>query len=162
MPKSPPIRQFRATLVDRLVDTAPRRRREVRPLRTQDSKTLRATVARDLGWLFNTRTPLTGPEFDRRELTVIDYGIPDFGGISPESPSERKQMARRIGRAIAAFEPRLQSVQVTIAPVMVGERSLATMIEAELVVETLREPVAFRTIFQQSTGTVTIDDDLDG
>jgi type VI secretion system protein ImpF len=162
MPIGPSKTRFRASLLDRLLDAAPRQRREVHPLRTQDSKTLRAAVARDLGWLLNTRTPLDGAEFDRRELTVIDFGIPDFGGLSPENPADRRSMARRIARALAAFEPRLASVRVTVAPRMSGERGLEAFIEAELAVETLREPVAFRTVFQQKNGMVEIHDDLDG
>lgn len=160
MPERKP--QLRASLIDRLVDETPRRRREARPLRTQRIEELRAAVRRDLSWLMNTRTPLPGPEYDRRELTVIDYGIPDFGGVSPESPSDRRRMAGRIARAIAAFEPRLQAVRVTIAPRMRGERALSARIEAMLVVETVREPVAFETVFQQTTGTVAIDDGPDG
>jgi type VI secretion system protein ImpF len=150
--------QIRASLIDRLVDVAPRSSREQRPLRAHDRAAMRASVRRDLGWLLNTRTPLPGEAFDRRELTVIDYGIPDFGSYSPESISDMKLMARRIGRAIAAFEPRLQNVSIGFRKEMDNERSLGAMIEADLVIDEVREPVSFLTVFQQETGQVNVYD----
>ena len=150
--------QVRASLVDRLVDSDPRSTREIRPLRAFDREAFRASVRRDLGWLLNTRTPLPAGEFDRRELTVIDYGIPDFGSYSPESISDMKLMAKRITRAVTFFEPRLQQVRIEFREKMDDERSIGAVIEAELVTDEVREPVSFLTVFQQKTGQVKVYD----
>lgn len=142
----------RASLIDRLVDYEPAINKEVRPLRTLSKEALKASVRRDLGWLLNTRTSISAREYDERELTVIEYGIPDFGSYSPANEEDQFFLAKRIGRAIAAFEPRLQNVKVTVKPAMENERTLRIIIDAVLVSDVLREPVSFRTVLQDGNG----------
>ena len=151
--------QTRASLLDRLIDVAPRERRELRPLRIMDRPDIRASVARNLGWLLNTRTPLSAGEFDTRELTVIDYGVPDFGEGTPENLKDQKQRAARTEKAIRAFEPRLQDVNVSIEIEMDSERSLRMIIEAVMVADDVREPVSFMTIYDSTTGKMEINAD---
>ena len=146
----------RASLLDRLIDRAPRERREPRPLRTMDRPDIRAAISRDLGWLLNTRTPLPAEEFDTRELTVIDYGVPDFGKGTPENVKDQKLRAARTEKAIRAFEPRLQDVKVSIEMEMDSERSLKMTIEAVMVADDVREPVSFMTIYDSETGKMEI------
>lgn len=146
----------RASLLDRLIDTAPMEKREIRPLRTMERPDIRAAVARDLGWLLNTRTPLTTEAFEARELTVIDYGVPDFGKGTPESFKDQKLRAALTEKAIRAFEPRLQDVKVSIEAAMKNERALRMVIEAVMVEDDVREPVSFRTIYDSKTGTLEI------
>ncbi len=149
----------RASLLDRLIDTTPGEKKEVRPLRIMDRADIRASVSRDLGWLLNTRTPLTAAEFDSRELTVIDFGIPDFGQGTPENLADQKQRASRTEKAIRAFEPRLRDVNVFFEEEMSSERSLHMTIEAVMVADDVREPVAFMTIYDSETGKMEIDAD---
>ena len=151
--------KIRASLLDRLIDEAPRERRELRPLRTMDRPDIRAAIYRDLGWLLNTRTPLSAEEFDNRELTVIDYGVPDFGKGTPASVKDQKLRAARTERAIRAFEPRLQDVKVSIAMEMDSERSLRMIIEAVMVADDVRAPVSFMTIYDSETGKMEINAD---
>lgn len=150
--------RVRASLIDRLIDHSPRVSREIRPLRTLDRNALRAAVRRDLGWLLNTRTPLPTDEFDQRELTVTEYGIPDFGGFSPENERHLKRMARRVAQAITAYEPRLRDVEVELVLEMDTERRLNMIISAVLAVDEFREPVSFLTIYQKDTGEMEIHD----
>lgn len=126
-------------------------------MRTMERPDIRAAIARDLGWLLNTRTPLTAEEFEARELTVIDYGVPDFGKGSPASVSDQKLRAALTEKAIRAFEPRLQDVNVSIAPDMNSERSLRMTIEAVMVGDDVGEPVSFETIYDTETDQTTID-----
>jgi type VI secretion system protein ImpF len=146
----------KASLLDRLIDAAPHEKREIQPLRTMERPDIRAAVSRDLGWLLNTRTPLTAEEFDTRELTVIDYGVPDFGKGTPESFKDQKLRAALTEKAIRVFEPRLQDVKVTIEAEMKGERTLRMIIEAVMVADDVRVPVSFRTIYDSKTGTTEI------
>lgn len=143
--------QARASLVDRLIDDLPGRSRELRPLRTLNRKKLRESLLRDLLWLFNTRTPVSGKTFDNENLTVLEYGIPDFGAYFTASSDDQIQMTRRLVRAISIFEPRLRDVRVSINPVIRNEKTVQVMIDAMMVVEDVREPVSFRTIYQNDS-----------
>jgi len=146
----------RASLLDRLIDDDPAATRETRPLRTQNRDALMASLRRDLGWLLNTRVSLPAARFDKKKLTALDYGIPDFCGYSPANKTHLRILARRIRKAIAAFEPRLKAVRVRVRPKMPDERSLELIIEAILAVDEFREPVSFVTLFQLETEQVTI------
>ncbi|MBI9082852.1 MAG: type VI secretion system baseplate subunit TssE [Desulfobacterales bacterium] len=158
MPEKKQPRRARASLIDRLIDHAPRETREIRPLRTLNREAFRAAIRRDLGWLLNTRTSLATDDFDDRELTVLEYGIPDFGGFSPENEEALEQMAQRVSRAITAYEPRLEGVHVEMALEMDTERRLKMIISAVMAVGEFREPVSFLTIFQKDTGEMEIHD----
>ncbi|MFC0401951.1 type VI secretion system baseplate subunit TssE [Paraburkholderia rhizosphaerae] len=74
--------------------------------------TLRASIARDLARLLNTRSRLTFDLFAQREGTVLDYGVPDFTERSLQSGADRDAIAAAVARAIALFEPRLANVSV--------------------------------------------------
>lgn len=125
-------------------------------MRIMERPDIRAAVSRDLNWLLNTRTPLTAEEFDTRDLTVIDFGVPDFGKGTPENVRDQKQRAARTEKAIRAFEPRLQNVKVSIVPEMGSERSLTMIIEADMVADDVRDPVSFMTIYDSTTGKMEI------
>jgi type VI secretion system protein ImpF len=137
----------RALLFDRLVDTEPQSQKEVRPLRTLDKNGLRASIRRELGRLLNTRCPMPLTPIDER--TVINYGIPDFSWLSLHNGDHRARLASWIRDAIVAYEPRLADVQVTVDPPIKSERSLTAKIEANLRIETIREPVAFTVVVKR-------------
>jgi type VI secretion system protein ImpF len=145
--------EARASLIDRLVDLEPKSGSEVRPLRTLSTEGLKSSVRRDLARLLNTRTSLPAHRFDTQELTVIDYGIPDFGAYWTTDENDQAFLADRIARSISTFEPRLQEVKVTVEPQRINEKTLRVNLEAVLVVESVREPVSFETVFQGRTGT---------
>ncbi|MDD2390575.1 MAG: type VI secretion system baseplate subunit TssE, partial [Desulfobacterales bacterium] len=90
----------RASLMDRLVDQHPASHREARPLRTLSRKRLKESLSRDLEWLLNTRTSLPAAVFDEMDLTVIDYGIPDFGSCFTANEEDHKRLAGRVKKAI--------------------------------------------------------------
>ncbi len=79
-----------------------------------DAAGLRHSLALDLQRLFNSTSRLAIDDFLDLELTVLDYGLPDFRGLSPQSYPDREIMGAAIGKAIAAFEPRLALVQVMV------------------------------------------------
>ncbi|MBW1803908.1 MAG: type VI secretion system baseplate subunit TssE, partial [Deltaproteobacteria bacterium] len=148
----------RASLIDRLVDLHPESTTVVRPLRSLSREELKASLRRDLVWLLNTRTALPGSLFDKKELTVINYGIPDFGSDSHANPDFQALLIKRIARSISAYEPRLQDVRVAVEPDSADERGLHVIIHAVMVVDSVREPVSFRTIFHSITGSVEVHD----
>ncbi|MBW1765683.1 MAG: type VI secretion system baseplate subunit TssE [Deltaproteobacteria bacterium] len=156
MDKSRTAYEARASLIDRLVDIHPESPTEDRPLRSLSREELKESLRRDLESLLNTRTSLPGSLFDKWDLTVIDYGIPDFGSDSHANPNYQILLIKRITRSILAFEPRLQNVRVTVDPNSVDERGLHVIIDAIMVVESVREPVSFRTTFHSLTGSVEV------
>jgi type VI secretion system protein ImpF len=147
----------RASLIDRLVDFDPEAATEARPLRLLSFRQIKAAIARDLSWLFNTRTPLAPSRYDQQDLTVIDYGIPDFGATYTADRDHQNKVALRLKRAISTFEPRLTDVRVSGAPAT-DERTLRFIVDACIVLEHERLPVSFATILDQNSKTVRIDE----
>lgn len=89
---------------------------------------LRASIARELTRLLNTRSRLTFDEFAESDGTVIDYGVPDFSDRSLHSGPDRDAIAASIARAISLFEPRLVNVGVAFAfPAAHAQRAILTI-----------------------------------
>ena len=154
----------RALLFERLVDTEPHRKEESPPFRVLSRQELRKSVSRELGQLLNSRCPIPLQLIGEEERTVINYGLPDFTSLSPQSPDDRKLIASIIGQTITAFEKRLRNVRVTAAYVEDDERRLRISVEADLVTDmvieirsypefsTVVEPVSFPLVLNSKTG----------
>ncbi len=142
----------RAPLLDRLVGHDPRSLGGRRPSHTLTREGLKESVRRELQTLFNTRSALPAPLHLTRELTVIDYGIPDLSDFSAANVEDHARLAKLLERAVAAFEPRLTAVRVVVDGYAESERSLAVTVEAILVVEAWREPVSFPTLLGVRNG----------
>lgn len=146
-------------LFDRLVDRDPRLRREGRPLRTLTRSDLRESVRRELERLLNTRVQLPLAELEARQRTVIDYGIPDFGNFMAKNEQHRKRLAAIVAEAIATYEPRLRDVRVHLDVSPASADSLIGRVAANLVTESVREPLSFSTVLSEEEGKVTLDAD---
>lgn len=146
-------------LFDRLVDEQPAVRRESPPLRTLDRRGLRESVRRELEHLFNSRISSPAHRSESGEMTVIDYGIPDFAPLGPQNPDDALELAGRLRRVIEAFEPRLEEVEVTIDVARGGDRGLAATVQGILEVDAVREPVSFPALLRSSESEVGIDGD---
>ena len=133
----------RAPLFDRLTDLDLRASVEPRPLRTLTYKELLASVRREVEDLLNTRCPFPAYEIEGRPRSTIDYGVPDFSNLSPQSVEDQNQVAREIASAIEAFEPRLRDVYVEIDRYDQGDGALHLRIHALLVLERVTEPISF-------------------
>ncbi|HEX8435391.1 type VI secretion system baseplate subunit TssE [Archangium sp.] len=136
-----------ALLFDRLVDLEPWHPREPRPLRTLDREQLEASVKAEVSQLLNTRCSLSVAEAESlapHERTVLDYGVPDMGWMSPASGEDQARIARVLAQALAAFEPRLRGPRVTVDRFDAERRLLYVAVSASLVVGRLTEPVSFK------------------
>lgn len=138
----------RAPLFDRLVSFEDRARGG-----------LKESVRRELEQLLNTRSSLPATEWERRELTVVDYGLPDLSAISLGDPAEHGRLARMVARAVAAFEPRLAEVKVEVAEVRLRERAMAFALSGWLVHDTWREPVTFPTVLGLGSSQAVVEGD---
>lgn len=115
----------------------------------------KASVLRDLEWLLNTRrTPETAPE-DLPELrqSVYHYGLPDLSSLSADSTSDRRFLLREVERTLELFEPRLNSVQVSLADVgEAGRPEIRFVVKGLLRMEPSPERVSFDTVLSLASG----------
>lgn len=147
-------KDFPMPLFDRLIDRELHFGREVRPLRTVDTKGLRASVQRELARLVNTRVQLPLERLESRTRTVIDYGIPDFAAFSARNHEHRARLETILAHTIETYEPRLEAVRVELHEPGVDATALHGTIEAMLIVGDAREPIAFATLLSEDKGEV--------
>jgi type VI secretion system protein ImpF len=127
--------------------------RDSAPTRSESVRDLKATVRRDLEWLLNTRRPSEDLPEGASELehSVYWYGLPEVSSM--DSSRGRADLVRSIQTAIAAFEPRLSNVKVSL----VGESEADTpqlrfVIDALLRMEPVSERVSFDTVLEVIEG----------
>jgi len=133
----------RALLFDRLVDLDPSSPVEQQPLRVLTVDEVRESVQRELERLLNTRSPTPADEWEDKERTVLDWGLPDYSGWYTRSPPSQGRLARLLEATIRAFEPRMLDPRVTVEGRDADDRSLAVWIEGTIRVGTILEPVSF-------------------
>jgi type VI secretion system protein ImpF len=142
------------SILDRLIDAEPDHLQEPPLTRAQSLRDLRASLRRDLEWLFNTRCTIEEPPESMREVerSVYNYGIRDTSSMSVRSPKDQEYLARSIKNAISFFEPRMMSVKVTIEPAAEEVHGLHFSIEGLLKMDPAPEPVFFDTLLEPSSG----------
>jgi type VI secretion system protein ImpF len=125
---------------------------------------LRASVARDLEWLLNTKAVLGSyPVLERlteARDSVFTFGIPDFSTASWRSSSDARRICAEIEGAVKTFEPRLvrETVRVVILPNQSpDEFKLKFRIEGTLHVDPITQPVFFDSSVEVDTGTISVE-----
>ena len=134
------------SVLDRLIDMEPEVQREAPKSRTQVLRELKNSVRRDLENLLNTRWRCTAwpPNLEELDISVVNYGIPDFTGANMSLSSEREQLRQTIEKVIQQFEPRFKTVRVVLVENKDEfDRSLRFRIDALLHAEPAPEPVVF-------------------
>lgn len=133
------------SLLDRLLDAAPRVKVEA-PLSPKESRTiLLAGLRRDLENLLNTRrvSEEAVEELSEVKRSVYNYGLPDITSMSSNYLHDPQSLAHAIEEAVTIFEPRLTSVSVSILPSPEANRVLRIVIEGMLQVDPAPERVVF-------------------
>jgi type VI secretion system protein ImpF len=104
------------SILDRLIDDTPGQQDSGRNQRGFNLKALRQSVRRDLENLLNSRVQWhTWPEsFQELELSLLNYGLPDFSVMVVDSTEGRDQLCRAVENTIRRFEPRFVDVEVSI------------------------------------------------
>lgn len=148
------------SILDRLIDDQPEVSTEP-PARTgQIVRDIKASVRRDLENLLNTRWRCIEwpPNLDNLELSMVNYGIPDFIGAQRRVGRKLERLLEEIRRAIERYEPRLQNVRVeAITSQDPMDRTLRFRIRAMLEVDPIREKVAYRSEFETSTASFNVE-----
>src|SRR5579871_4634371 len=128
-----------ASLFDRLTDYEPRNSREVLPPERDQREAYKASVARDLTNLLNTRRSESDipEEFEETRESLAAYGVQDFA----TAPMDRETIRRTVERTVRRFEPRLSRVQVMDTEG--SDFTLAFRISGMLRVDVGVEPVVY-------------------
>ncbi len=152
--------RVRVPLFDRLVEIEPFEPRERSLLGALDLRALRESVHRELERLLNTRSSLPVVRLlERPELTVLEYGIPDLSAYSAGNAEDQGLLTGIVARAVAAFEPRLREVRVSVVRLEDEQRSLLLRIDAVLMADEVAEPVSFPALMGLKSGRVEIQPD---
>lgn len=123
-------------------------------LRYQVLQEMKASLKRDLEDLLNTRWRCRQwpPELSQLDVSLINYGIPDFTGVSFATEERKLELLQIIETVIKNYEPRLSDVHVELAEKdSWDDRTCRFRIRAVLLVEPVPEPVVFETEMQPVT-----------
>ena len=141
----------RALLDEAYPDKIWKRRRETV---SYSIRQMKEHVARDLSALLNTRREMLTElpeEYTELRGTILEYGLPDFTAFSLSNVSDQKRIRRGVESAIAAFEPRLKSVRVSLDLPKQYDQTLRFRIDALLLVDPTPEPVTFDAMLHMTT-----------
>ncbi len=121
---------------------------------------LRATVRRDLAWLFNTtnlESLVDLEQFPHVRESVLNYGLSDLAGRTLDRRAVLER-AKEIRRAIRLFEPRLSREGLTVDPVEdpTDPHALTYMIQGDISAAAQAMPVKFRTEIEAETTSVNV------
>ncbi|HLD64940.1 MAG TPA: type VI secretion system baseplate subunit TssE [Pseudomonas sp.] len=105
-----------------------------------DRDALADSVRAELLRLFNTRRA-TRPYSS--QLSIIDYGLPDWSALHGARAEDRRQLARGIRDAVLCFEPRLQVQDVEVLPVPGQQHAVRIRLVGGLRGAARQWPVAF-------------------
>lgn len=135
----------RPLLFERLVeyDGLPSDMSHSGPSRMHDESALRASVARELSDLLNTRVPLPIDVLEQRARSAIDYGIPDLSAFPRGQHEAMVRLAHHIRSAILAYEPRLHAPAVEIGHTGPNPEILTVIVRGTLHMGMMRVPVTF-------------------
>lgn len=111
--------------------------------RALDVAGLRDSVGSELLRILNTRSsPCSGPSRGP-ELSIVDYGVPDWSGSYAADLEDRTRLARNLERAVRAFEPRLREPRVEVDLHPEGMRQLLVRLSGTLWVSGAADAVSY-------------------
>jgi type VI secretion system protein ImpF len=143
------------SLLDRLIDLDPKSSSEAPPTWSESVRQLKNSLRHDLEWLLNTRRiPVPPPEsFEELPRSLYNFGFPDITSLGRDSREVRVRLLRQVEETIAAFEPRLAGVKVSLVESEEnGSRQMRFLIEGLLRMEPNPEQVVFDTMLEISSG----------
>ena len=145
------------SILDRLLDDEPDKVKEIAASRTQRLRELKQSVRRDLEHLLNTRVCLHVIPSDCEELltSVLNYGIPDFGGLATASGDQQELLRSKVEDVICRFETRFKFVRVELVQdaTQALQRTIRLKIDGVLHAEPAPEPVSFDSHIMPTIGT---------
>ena len=150
------------SVLDRLIDRRPNAGRVDARVTVNE---IRDSIRRDLENLLNTRRrfELSSTKLDARDLTIVNYGIPDFTGASFSTEDEQEELVREIRKIILTYEKRFKSLKIVERKGLDSmDRSVRFRIEAELRVEPAVEPLVFDTHIDPVSRELSVEESTNG
>lgn len=153
-------------LLDRLIDDQPGVQKESRDKNVLSSSQLRASIMRDIAWLFNTPAPVDDDgivDFPLAAASVINFGVPDLTGTTGSS-LKADVLERGFLKALHQFEPRLSrhGLVVEIREEYEGPNSISLRISGEIIANQLSERMYIKTEIDLETGQINVKETADG
>lgn len=158
-------KEFRLSILDRLLDEAPHIQVEADKNRNQQMRDLRNSVKRDLQNLLNTRYRMLAPpeEFKQLELSLLNYGLPDLATINIADVEKKKSFTRLLEKILRNYEPRFKTVKVTHQDSKDNtDRTLKFRIDATLYADPAPEIVVFDSVLDPVSRTVNVEESKHG
>ena len=157
-----PQERLQPSLLDRLTDADPGNKSEPRERRVLSMQRLKAGVLRDLSWLLNTGHLETLENLEAHPQvrdSVLNYGVPDFSGLSVAS-MDTARLEKLIRDAIIKFEPRINGrtlkVSVEVDPNSMSRNAMTFRIEGELWAQPSPLSLYLKTELDLETGDVDV------
>lgn len=154
--------RLQPSLLDRLTDNEPKKKKESRDKRVLSLKELRKSVIRDLVWLLNTNNLSSLQDlsdYPQVEHSVVNYGVAEFAG-RPSSNFDLNALQRLIRQSIWDFEPRIlrNSLKINIHTNKneMNHNAITFDIEGELWAQPVPEQIYLKTELDLETGDVNI------
>jgi len=159
MARIDPDQPLLPSLIDRLIDDDPATV-GLRRSRGQYLRELRDSVRRDIENLLNTRQRCRSPDTEQSELEVSlpNYGIPDFTALSLSTRDAQYDFCRVMEAQIRAYEPRLFDIKVTLndGGESGDDRTMRLRISALLKANPAPEPIEFTSFLDPGKRKLTV------
>ncbi len=154
-------KEFRASILDRLLDDDPQTQNDIDKSRHQQLRELRDSVRRDLQNLLNTRHRMVSPpeEYSQLEISLLNYGLPDLAAINIADLEKKKSFTRLLEKILSDFEPRFKTVKVQhITNTNTTDRTLKFRIDATLYADPAPEIVVFDSVLDPVSRIVNVEE----
>ncbi len=154
-------KEFRASILDRLLDDEPQTQTDIDKSRHQQLRELRDSVRRDLQSLLNTRHRMISPpeEYSQLEISLLNYGLPDLAAVNIADLEKKRSFTRLLEKILTDFEPRFKTVKVQhITNTNTTDRTLKFRIDATLYADPAPEIVVFDSVLDPVSRTVNVEE----
>jgi type VI secretion system protein ImpF len=148
------MQRFTPSLFERLFDDHASSPGTDHLLRGLSIEQMKASVARDLEALLNSRLGVRAEMtagFPHARSSILTFGLRDFAGMSFESPLDQRTICEAISQTIERHEPRLRNVSVELINPDRHLQLLNFAVKAMLVLDPAYEPVSFDAYLQPMT-----------
>jgi type VI secretion system protein ImpF len=158
--------KLQPSLLDRLTDLHPDRKKESASQQVLSQIQYKDAVIRDLGWLLNSVSmdsvfDLSG--FPEAKLSVLNFGLPDISGHTASS-IETTVLEKALKRVIYEFEPRIipnsLKIKVHSQPDLMSHNSLVFEIEGVVFGQPMPFQVVLRSELDLECGEFKVTEDI--
>jgi type VI secretion system protein ImpF len=142
--------RLQPSLLDRLIDHNPARKKDAPNEQVMTAAQLRQAVVRDLVALLNTSNLTTLIDLSDAPLaaaSTLNFGIPGFAGVL-ESSAPSYSMERDLAEAIRRFEPRIDPDTLVVRSCGGRDESAVPALVFEIAGELWGQPVAQQVFFE--------------